>query len=34
MMLHDVYQNGQVLQRSKYRYLGLRLPDPSSSGCW
>jgi len=21
MMLHDVYQNGQVLQRKKYRYL-------------
>lgn len=23
MMLHDVYQNGTVLQRKKYRYLGL-----------
>jgi len=22
LMLHDVYQNGQVLQRRKYRYLG------------
>ena len=22
MMLHDVYQNGQVLQRKKFRYLG------------
>ena len=22
MMLHDVYQNGQVLRRRKYRYLG------------
>ena len=22
MMLHDAYQNGQVLQHSKYRYLG------------
>ena len=22
-MLHDVYQNGQVLQRKKYRFLGL-----------
>ena len=22
MMLHDVYQNGQVLQRRKYRFLG------------
>ena len=22
LMLHDVYQNGRVLQRSKYRYLG------------
>ena len=22
MMLHDIYQNGQVLQRRKYRYLG------------
>jgi hypothetical protein len=22
MMLHDAYQNGQVLQRNKYRYLG------------
>jgi len=22
LMLHDVYQNGNVLQRSKYRYLG------------
>lgn len=22
MMLHDVYQNGQVLQRKKYKYLG------------
>ena len=22
MMLHDVYQNGTVLQRKKYRYLG------------
>ena len=21
-MLHDIYQNGQVLQRRKYRYLG------------
>jgi hypothetical protein len=21
MMLHDVYQNGQVLRRRKYRYL-------------
>lgn len=23
MMLHDIYQNGQVLQRRKYRFLGL-----------
>jgi hypothetical protein len=23
MMLHDIYQNGQVLQRRKYRYLSL-----------
>lgn len=23
LMLHDVYQNGQVLQRRKYRYLAL-----------
>jgi len=23
MMAHDIYQNGQVLQRRKYRYLGL-----------
>ena len=22
LMLHDVYQNGQVLRRRKYRYLG------------
>jgi hypothetical protein len=22
VMLHDIYQNGQVLQRRKYRYLG------------
>ena len=22
LMLHDIYQNGQVLQRRKYRYLG------------
>ena len=22
-MMHDIYQNGQVLQRRKYRYLGL-----------
>jgi hypothetical protein len=22
-MLHDIYQNGQVLQRKKYKYLGL-----------
>ena len=22
MMLHDIYQNGQVLQRRKYRFLG------------
>ena len=22
LMLHDAYQNGQVLQHSKYRYLG------------
>jgi hypothetical protein len=22
MMLHDIYQNGQVLQRKKYRFLG------------
>ena len=22
-MLHDIYQNGQVLQRKKYRYMGL-----------
>ncbi len=22
LMLHDIYQNGQVLQRKKYRYLG------------
>lgn len=22
IMLHDIYQNGQVLQRRKYRYLG------------
>ena len=22
MMLHDMYQNGQVLQHKKYRYLG------------
>jgi hypothetical protein len=21
-MLHDIYQNGQVLQRRKYRFLG------------
>lgn len=23
MMLHDIYQNGQVLQNKKYRFLGL-----------
>ena len=23
VMLHDVYQNGQVMQRKKYRYLGI-----------
>ncbi|HEU4650491.1 MAG TPA: Pycsar system effector family protein [Croceibacterium sp.] len=23
LMLHDIYQNGQVLQQRKYRYLGL-----------
>jgi len=22
LMLHDIYQSGQVLQRRKYRYLG------------
>ena len=22
LMLHDIYQNGQVLQHRKYRYLG------------
>jgi hypothetical protein len=22
LMLHDIYQSGQVLQRKKYRYLG------------
>jgi hypothetical protein len=22
LMLHDMYQNGQVLQNKKYRYLG------------
>ena len=23
IMLHDIYQNGQVMQRKKYRFLGL-----------
>ena len=23
MMLHDIYQNGQVLQKKKYRFLGI-----------